>query len=276
MMKKLTSTILALALLLAFGGLAVAEEAPMPAALSFATIGEAMSSNSYIGIAGGDEEHFVVAVERDGSYVRLVADLDDRARELDNATLEYIDADTLAAAFDAYNAYIATLPIAYEEEITAQPKTQAELDELVGKNLLEVEEAGYESGGAQSGENGEAIYVVSSGLYEYALILNEPYTIYEEHSDNGYIGDLTVGSASFYGLSRNAVELRYHADGTYDEAHDPWAEYNALMELITNALSSENPEEAIQKLTEAMPEHAEEIQMFVTVFAAMSEQADNQ
>ena len=46
------------------------------------------------------------------------------------------------------------------------------------------------------------------------------------------------------------------------------------MELITNALSNENPEEAIQALIDTMPEHAEEIQILVEAFSAMSEQAD--
>ena len=46
------------------------------------------------------------------------------------------------------------------------------------------------------------------------------------------------------------------------------------MEMITNALSSENPEEAIQALTEAMPEKAEEIKLFAEIISAMSEQSE--
>ena len=95
-----------------------------------------------------------------------------------------------------------------------------------------------------------------------------------EHSDSGYIGDLTVKSASFSGISRNAAELRYHADGTIDAENDPWAEFNAVMEMITNALSSENPEGAIQALTEAMPEQAEEIKLFADIISAMSQQSE--
>ena len=245
-----------------------------PAALTFATIGEAMASEGYTGIAGGNDEHYVVVVELDGAYLRVVAYVDDEARRLGEATLDYVDADTLEAAFEAYSAYIETLPIAYEEEITAQPKTQEELDALAGKTLMEAEEAGYESSSSEMGENDAAIYTVSCGLYEYALLLNETYTEYMEHSDSGYIGDLTVKSASFSGLSRYAAELRYHADGTYDEENDPWAEYTAFMEMIGSALSSENPEEAIQALTEAMPEQAEEIKLFAEIFSAINEQGE--
>ena len=243
-----------------------------PADLTFATIGDAMSAEGFTGIAGGDDEHYAAVVKLNGTYLRVVANVDDEARRLGEATLEYADADTLEAAFEAYNTYIATLPIAYEEEITAQPLTQDELDALAGKTLLSVEEAGYEFSSSEMGENDEAIYTVSYGLYNYDLLLNETYTEYMEHNDNGYIGDLTVRSASFAGISNNAGELRYHADGTYDEENDPWAEFNGIMELITEALSSENPEEAIQSLTEAMPDQAEEIRMFAEIISAMSEQ----
>ena len=242
--------------------------------LTFATVGDAMNAEGFTGIAGGDDEHYAAVVELDGAYLRVVANVDDEARRLADATLEYVDADTLEAAFAAYNAYIETLPIAYEEEITAQPLTQEELGTLAGKTLLELEEAGFESSSSEMGENDEAIYNVSYGLYEYDLLLNETYTEYIEHNDNGFYGDLTVKSASFAGISRNAMELRYRADGTYDEENDPWAEFNGIMELINKALSSDNPEEAVQALTEAMPDQADEIRMFADIFSAMSEQND--
>ena len=285
--KRVTALILAAALCL--GSAALAEETPEvtpedfldervdpvteePAALSFATIGEAMASEGYTGIAGGDDQHYVVAVELDGAYIRLVADVDDEARRLAEATLEYVDAETLEAAFDAYNEYVRTLPVACEEKITAQPLSDEELDALAGKTLLELEEAGFEHISSEMGPNDEATYTVSLGLYNYDLLLNETYTVYQQHDDSGFIGDLTVKNAAFAGLSHNAAELRYHADGTYDEEQDPFAEFNRIMELVTQALSSENPEEAIQELIEAMPEHAEEIRTFAEVFSSISDQ----
>ena len=159
-----------------------------------------------------------------------------------------MDADTLEAAFEAFHAYIETLPIAYEEEITAQPKTQEELDALAGKTLLEVEEAGDESSSSEMGKDDAAIYTESRGLYEYALLLNETNTEYMEHDDNGFIGDLTVKSASFSGVSRYAAELRYHADGAYDEGNDPWAEYTAFMEMITTLCRAKIPKKQFRRL----------------------------
>ncbi len=266
MMKRILLAILALAMLT---GVAFAEEGPV-----FATVGDALASEEYTGIAGGDSEHFVVVVKRDDSYIRLVADMDEKARELNDATLAAMDADAQVAAFDEYSAYIDTLPIAYEEVITAQPKPQEELDTLAGKTLLEVEKAGYESGSSHMGENDAAIYTVCCGIFEYDLLLNETYTEYLERNANGFFGDLTVKSAAFSGVSRYAAELRYHADGTRDEENDAWAEFNGIMELITSALSSENPEEAIDALVEKMPDRAEEIRALVEVFYAMSGQGE--
>ena len=252
---------------------ALAEEGAF--SIPFATIGEAMASEGYTGIAGGNDEHYAAVLELDGVYFRVVADVDDEARRLSRATLEYTDADALETAFAAYNAYIQTLPVSYEEEITAQPRPQEELDALAGKTLLEVEEAGFESSSSRMDGDDAAVYTVSCGLYEYDLLLNETYTEYMEHNDNGFIGDLTVKSAGFAGLSHNAAELRFRADGTCDEENDPWAEYTKTMEIITHALSGENPEEAIGELVKAMPEKAEEIRMLADVFASMSVQDED-
>ena len=103
---------------------------------------------------------------------------------------------------------------------------------MAGKTLQELEDAGYEHVSSEMGENDEATYTVSLGLYEYNLLLNETYTVYQQHDDSGFIGDLTVKS-------------------------------------VSQAVSGENPEEAIQKLIEAMPEHAEEIRTFAEIFSTM-------
>ena len=269
-MKKILLAVLAVLALAMMAGITLAEEGAVP--VPFATIGEAVSSDGFTGVQGSDEEHCVAVVEMDGKYIRLVADMDEEAKKLGGATLEYTDAETLAAAFDAYNAYIETLPVAYAEVITAEPKPQEELDALAGRTLLEIEEAGYESGSSEMGVDDTAVYTVSFGLYDYDLLLDVTYTEYMEHSDSGYIGDLTVKSASFAGISRNAAELRWRADGTYDAENDPWGEYTAFMELITNALSGEDPDGAIQALMEAMPDRAEEIRMFADIFSSMSGQ----
>ena len=74
--KRIAAILLAAGLCLS--GMALAEENAgegtrfeEPAVLSFATIGDAMASEGYTGVAGGDDQHFVVTVEKDGSYIRF-------------------------------------------------------------------------------------------------------------------------------------------------------------------------------------------------------------
>ena len=71
-MKKVLLVVLALVMLT---GIVLAEEA-----VPFTTIGEAMHADGYTGIAGGDEEHYVVVIEAEGKYIRLVADSDEEAK----------------------------------------------------------------------------------------------------------------------------------------------------------------------------------------------------
>jgi len=240
--------------------------------LPFATIGDAMAAECYTGVSGGDEDHVVVGVEMNGEYLRLVANLDEKAKELNEATLNFIDFDKLEAAFEAYNTYIETLPIAYAETITAVPKDQAELDALAGKTLRELEEAGYEFSWSETGENDVFTYCVSNGLFDYALTLNETFEEYTAHEDNGTEGELTVKSARLFGLSRNVVDLRYHADGTVEEEeNDPWAALTTLVEKFTDALNSDKDLPTIvQELAEEIPEE-EAIQLFSDIFSVLSE-----
>ena len=253
-------------------GAAFAEQESAPA-LSFATIGEALESDGYTGVAGGDGNYYSVLVEIDGAYIRLVAELDEEAARLNGEITKAAGFGDIGAAFEAYDAHVKTLPIVYEEEFTAAPKTREELDALVGKTLPEVEEAGYEYSSSEMSENDEVIYYYNSGLYKYALVLNVTSTEYMENSYDENPESLTVKSAEFAGLSLHASELRYHADGTVDEEVDSWSEYSSFVEQISNALASENPEEAIQMLIDSMPEQADEIRAFAQVFSAMNGQA---
>ncbi len=240
----------------------------------FATIGEAMESEGYTGVAGSDEERCVVVVELDGEYVRQAADLDETARALNAAILENQDADALAAAFEAYTAYIQTLPIVYVETITDLPKDQAELDALAGKTLLEVEEAGYELSAYESGPNDEAFFTVSCGLFDYTLTLNETNTAYLAQEENGDIGSLTVQSVRFAGPSRNAVDPQYHPDAAIEaEQADSSEIFGTIMGKIADALiSGKDLETLVRELTEELPDLAEEIRLFANIFSSMGGQ----
>ena len=240
----------------------------------FATIGDAMDADGFTGMYAGSEDFYTVIVERDGAYLRAVAEMDEKGKKLSDAISE-AEIDDIEAAFDAYHEYVKTLPISYVEEITAEPKGQEELDALAGKTLLEVEEAGYESSSIEYGfEDEDVVCTVTYGLFDYALILDTTVEAYLVQEENGAYGDLTVKSAALAGPSRNMADLSYHTDGTREPEEDPWAVFSTLMEKISDALSSGKDAGTIAaELAEAMPEvDADEIRTYIELFSVLSEQ----
>lgn len=199
--------------------------------------------------------------------------MEEEGRELNNAIPEAEDID---AAFAAYDEHVKTLPVSHTEELTAEPKTQEELDALVGKTLLEAEEEGYMvSSYGTGGEEDEVIYTMRYGMYEYDLVLNESYDVFQEHEENGTYGDLTVKSAAYAGLSNEASNLRIHADGTEDPEEETWGEYSQYMDRIYNALTTgEDVDALIQELTEEMPDQAEDIKILVQLVKTLYGQGE--
>ena len=142
-MKKTIALMLAL-LMLCTASVALAEEDGKLEPL-FATVGDALAAAGENPIAGGEEDYYAVITEQDGKYYRSVAELDDKAKALEQAILE-ADIDHMEEAFAARDEYLITLPIAYSEMFTVEPMTEAEMDDLVGQTIEELREAGYELG----------------------------------------------------------------------------------------------------------------------------------
>ena len=262
-MKKII--VLFIALLLPLNGIAVlAENGTQSAGVPlFETIGQAMEDPGYTGISGGDGQHCIVVLTAGEKLIRVVADLDEESGTLFQAIFD-ADLDGMEAAQEAYDEHLKTLPVSYTEEITLQPKDQAELDRLTGKTLQEVWDAGYQEESIGGDGINAAVCSVSDGFYLYDLLLNEGYDVYEDYSENGREGELTVKSAAYAGVSRFAAELRFHADGTVEPEQDPFEDFNNLWQTIADALEEAkisgqvNQEALIQQLAELMPEVEEE------------------
>ena len=210
-MKKML--LILIAMILALSAFAFAETD----ADTFATIGDAMASDGFTGKAGGTEDNYIVAVELEGKYVRAVAEMDDEGRKLGDAIHE---AEDIEAAFEAYDKHIAELPVAYTEVITAEPEPQEVLDALVGKSLSEIEKAGYEISASGGSDAEDVVYTVTKGMFDYDLTMNESYDAYQESQESGEEGSLTVKTVSFVGLSQNAADINYLADGTFNGQED--------------------------------------------------------
>ena len=276
-MKKMLAAVIGLVML--FGAIgATAEEAERLAPL-YATVGDAMKDAGERPIAGCEADYYAVVTEKDGTYYRSFAAMDERATELQEAIWE-ADSDQLDAAFAAAEEYDRTLPIEYSEVFTALPMDQAEMEALVGKTIGELREAGFEDreSGTDLGEQDEIliVYVMRYGLFEYSCVVDADFDTYMESQEAGLDGsDLTVSSVRLEGITGEAFMKRFHADGTVEEIPDPFAEYTEVADAVLTfvqgaAEGGETDMEAFaETLKEAHPDLADMIDMYVQMYQAM-------
>ncbi|MCR4882770.1 MAG: hypothetical protein K6A68_04330 [Clostridiales bacterium] len=270
-MKKILAMVLALAMMCtACSALAEGTDT-----LPFKTLGEAIDAAGETAVTGGDEDHWAVAMEKDGKYIRLIANEDDTSRELQAAIVE---ADDFEAAFEKLSEYIRTMPIVSVEEFTVAPLDPAEIEGCVGKTILELEDAGFEQSESGVLGDGTVQFILANGVYAYAFVVDTDEAGYEDRMETGEYGDLVVKSASFYGLSENAAFLNYHADGTVEEMPDPFVEYTAMMDAIRNAAEAvangtQTESEAIESLKEQFAEEADVMEILYTMYSMAGEDA---
>ena len=272
-MKRILAMLAALILLLS--GLSLAESGEQPTERAFETLGQARKEAEFDGVAGGTEERWYAVVRQGDKIIRLVIPLDEKANALYDAIFTADDYDTARAE---YNDYLDTLPVLYTEEMTAQPLDQAALDGLVGKTLSEIEEEGYQMEEIGTHEDGYVTSIYSYGLFSYSLDINESIETYMDYSEHDRTGELTVKSARLEGISHNAADPHYRADGTMEPQEDPMAEFNTLMEAVMEAMQGATKEDGtidtdavIQKLVELMPEHEAEIRQMVPYLSLLNE-----
>ncbi len=289
-MKKLMTILLAVTLLCA--ATAFADELPAETdSFRFETFGDAvatMEEGDSFAILDG---YTVAVIMRDGRCFRVVAPLDDHAKELYAAYLE--DGDYSIDKFTALSEYSRTLPVQYSEELAVVPYTQKELDAMAGKTIEEVMSEPWELGMRNYPENAEAgeeiVFPMVKGFCEYELVINEPYEVYQERragdrfdpvtimSLRNYL-DLTVRCVRYTGIaSSNALDVRYQADGSIKRDIEPFPEDYSfdLMEEIADYLTAawegtepdqETKEAMIAKLTAEHPEAEEMIRQIVGSF----------
>ena len=242
---------------------ALAEEAPV-----FATIGEAADIAEAAMEEYGrfyfmaNDGHVVVVVKHGEKFYRVVGVLDEKAEAL------YDSADSFEA-YEAADEYAKTLPVAYIEELTAEPLDQAAIDAMTGKTVAELEEEGFALESYGSGGTDMTATLVY-GMYCYDALLDMKI---EDYLETDEVGDARVVSVRLLGPADRAMYLMYHADGTLDpdaaaqsSAEDFFsgegsAVFMAIMEAIAAA---ENGEELdwralLEKIVELAPEKEDEI-----------------
>ena len=279
-MKKVISMVMAALMLFTVLG-ALAEEGQL--APLYATLGEALE-DGYEGrvIAGGEGDYYAVVTQKDGKYYRSVAYLDERAKELDEATnnldFEAEDFfDQLEAAMNAAEEYRKTLPIAYSEVFTAEPLTNEEMKDRMGKTLAQLTEEGFEIGsnGTEAGEGEDEmiiVYLLRYGVFDYYCVVDADFDQYIAAQENGEEGGLVIKDMTLAGITEWGFEKRFHTDGTVDEPEDPFAEFGEILsqvaELIEKAQAGEeiDLESFAETLKEKYPDYADMIDMYVMLY----------
>ena len=238
--------------------------------LPFATFGDAVKAAGEEAVKGGTSEYMAVIVKHDGRYYRVVSYLDDQAKALDDAISTAEDID---AAFDAFNAYVDTLPVSFSEAFIAQPKAQEELDALVGKTIAELEAQGYTTSSyGTAGEADRIGFWMADGLYEYEMIVDADEKTYEQKNESDELGTMVVKSAKYFGIAQMATNLNVHMDGTIEPQQDPFEQAAPWVTKIFEAFQAlQNGEKVdldafLQSLTEENPEAAEAITQFVAFY----------
>ena len=244
-----------------------AQAAEMPV---FANFGEAVAAGGENHITGGTSEYMATIVEQGSQYYRVVTELDEHAKELDAAISE---AEDISAAFDAYYAYVWTLPVSYTEAFIAEPLAQSDLDALVGKTIAELEAEGYvDTSSGTAGEEDLIAFWMAYGLYEYEMIVDADFETYEQKQESDELETLTVKSAKYNGVSSRATDLRIHMDGTVEPEEDLSEAFPAWMGKLFEAIqAAQNGEEVdfeavFNALAEEEPEAAEQIRQFMELY----------
>lgn len=278
----------------------------------FTTIGEAVNSSETDRAIGGTEDQYIVVLKNGKTYLRIVADMDEKAKELYEATLT---ADDVEKAIDDYIDYMSTLPVAYTEEITAKPLDQEYLDTLVGKTMGELEELGFEAEccgsvdtetkqykdymagegfsisygensstdinavGASSGENTsekfvpEVEFTMSNGLYLYHFFAAQTAKEFLEMDSDE---NLVAVTAAFSGISPNASQLKFHADGEVERDQNLYTEYATLLEdldeAVTNAIKdgSTDVEALTEEMVKLFPDYEADVRALVPILYSLT------
>ena len=262
-MKKFLAVMLAAVLLC--GSFAALAEAP-----AFATMAQAVQEAEFEGLGCGDEDTMGYVVKQGDKYIRVVIQLDQTAVDKQEAARDVSRLEEWPQLAQEAEEYIFSLPVAYTEEITAAPKSQEELDALAGKTVKELEEAGYEwSNTVQDNLKEAAIVRMEAGLFTYDMTLDVTEEEYEAKEAEDAGGECRVTGIRWSGVSWHAADPAYAADGSFvPEQEDlfgaPMDLLNALYEIAQGA-EGENldPEDLVTKLTEKMPDRADEIREMV-------------
>ena len=178
---------------------------------------------------------------------------------------------------------VRSLPLAYTEDLIDGMMSRQEMDAMVGKTLRELTEEGFEiMGHGFWEEDGDVTFTLALGLFEYECVTDASTAVYLERSETNDFDDFTVMSVEIGRPSANALDLQWHADGTYVPEETGYADYggdpmNGLMQFFSGLLAAsqgdqqEDGASIPDGLTEGLPEGSEEAQGLLDWFGGLLE-----
>ena len=199
---------------------ALAEEV-MPV---FANTGEAWDaavSSGRSSLIKLDEGYAGMGVNRDGKYYRVVTIFDEQTEKMFNDAMSVTDPAKAGIAYDAFYAYLKTLPVSYVEEFVSRPMNQAEMDALYDVSVSDLVKSGFEfmEFGTISNEYYYGL-AMSLGFYAYDVYLDaerqafrdaERPFIMDAKETNGF-ADFRVRDVRLHGFADKACDIAYPAD----------------------------------------------------------------
>ena len=237
-MKKIL--ILLLAVMVLVSSVSLAEN---PASLFSAELRDFRSAVDAAGefvSVSGDIDYLAAAMEKDGKYLRVVTILDDHAKEL---YMTAMDTEDNGETFDAFQAYAWSLPVSYTEEITQEPKDQAELDAQAGRTVGQLVAEGYYIYGSGGGIGLPTVIDLSFGLFNYEFEVEATFEEYQKYQERDDLESMILKSGKFSGFSSFATDPDYLADGTCK----PYVVPNITAEEASAANDVPPPEEYTAK-----------------------------
>lgn len=266
-MKKLLSLVLAFMLcMIAISSMAeeVVEEATEEPVV-FTTMQQVLDVAEDTGLNAGTDEYAGIVVKLNDQYYRVVATLDDQAREL----LEKARDPELMDKWEAFQRkaddYIKeNLPITIEK-ITAEPKSKEELSSYVRKSLTELQAEHFEwwDGELLHGPaSAVAVLRVTCDMFIYDLTLNMTRGKCEGYMEKlgmDSIADFTVNAIEYTGqLSWHAADKEYAADGSSVPDQLWFGDVNVLAKLEDILKEKGFSGQTVDDLVNALSEISEE------------------
>ena len=271
-MKKIFALFLAMSVLCFAAGvraesISAAEQTERTAL--FATMEEAEEEGFETLYSRWTETQYIAVGTYGDVPLRLVAECGgDVARQAD-ALFNSVDyEDYLVKEWEL----VRSLPLACTEDLIDGMMGRQEMDAMVGKTLRELTEEGFDiTGHGFFEEDGDVTFTLALGLFEYECAVDASTAVYLERSETDDFDDFTVMSVEIGQPSANALDLQWHADGTYVPEEADYADHggdsmDGLMQFFSGLLAAsqgdqqEDGASILDGLSEALSEGSKEAQ----------------